>query len=115
MYKLQSGILTDRLYTGLAERYGLIDSSQEGFRRLHSTQRQVLSSLRLGLVFNCLLLVLRATGIAPRLMTGLRTPAQGFADDDLVLCTESPEDMKRSEASGYTNSRQSSCTTLSVN
>ena len=43
MYKLQSGILTDRLYTGLAERYGLIDSSQEGFRRLHSTQRQVQS------------------------------------------------------------------------
>ena len=74
-----------------------------------------LSSLRLGLVFNCLLLVLRATGIAHRLMTGLRTPARGFADDDLVLCTESPEDMKRSEASGYTNSRQSSCTTLSVN
>ncbi len=27
-------------------------------------------------------------------MTGLRTPARGFADD-LVLCTESPEDMSR--------------------
>ncbi len=77
-------------------------------------QGDKLSSLRLGLVFNCLLLVLRATGIAHRLMTGLRTPARGFADD-LVLCTESPEDMKRNEASGYTNSRQSSCTTLSVN
>ena len=46
------------------------------------------------LIFNCLLLGLRATGIAHRLMTGLRTPARGFADD-LVLCTESPEDMSR--------------------
>ena len=41
-YKLLSGILTDRLYR-LAERYGLLDPSQEGFRRLHSTQRQVQS------------------------------------------------------------------------
>ena len=176
MYKVLSGILTDRLYR-LAERYGLIDPSQEGFRRLHSTQRQVqslhwafeaaaeqkkrlyvvyldfanafnsvdhealwrwlremnvpdidllrslyhessyvadlpygksapipltrgtkqgdkLSPLLFDLIFNCLLLALRATGIAHRLMTGLRTPARGFADD-LVLCTESPEDMSR--------------------
>ncbi len=42
VYKVLSGILTDRLYR-LAERYGLIDPSQEGFRRLHSTQRQVQS------------------------------------------------------------------------
>ncbi len=42
VYKVLSGILTDRLYR-LAERYGLIDPSQEGFRRLHYTQRQVQS------------------------------------------------------------------------
>ena len=176
VYKVLSAILTDRLYR-LAERYGLIDPSQEGFRRLHSTQRQVqslhwafesaskqrkrlyvvyldfanafnsvdhealwrwlqelnvpdvdllqslyhestyvadlpygqsapisltrgtkqgdkLSPLLFDLIFNYLLLALRATGVAHRLMTGLRTPARGFADD-LVLCTESPEDMGR--------------------
>ena len=169
-YKLLSGILTDRLYR-LAERYGLLDPSQEGFRRLHSTQRQVqslhwafeqaankrqqlfvvyldfanafnsvdhealwrwlselnvpdvdllrslydqshyvadllygqsapipltrgtkqgdkLSPLLFGLIFNCLLLALRASGVAHRTISGLRTPARGFADD-LVLCTES--------------------------
>ena len=42
MYKLLSAILTDRLYR-LVERYGLLDPSQEGFRRMHSTQRQVQS------------------------------------------------------------------------
>jgi membrane-anchored protein YejM (alkaline phosphatase superfamily) len=42
VYKLLSAILTDRLYR-LAERHGLLDPSQEGFRRLHSTQRQVQS------------------------------------------------------------------------
>ena len=173
-YKLLSGILTDRLYR-LAERYGLLDPSQEGFRRLHSTQRQVqslhwafeqaanqrqqlfvvyldfanafnsvdhealwrwlselnvpdidllrslydqsyyvadllygqsapipmtrgtkqgdkLSPLLFGLIFNCLLLALRASGVAHRTISGLRTPARGFADD-LVLCTESAADM----------------------
>ncbi len=40
--KLLSAILTDRLYR-LAERHGSLDPSQEGFRRLHSTQRQVQS------------------------------------------------------------------------
>ncbi len=41
-YKLLSAILTDRLYR-LAKRYCLIDASQEGFHKLHSTQRQVQS------------------------------------------------------------------------
>ena len=35
-------VLTDRLYR-LCERHGLLDPSQEEFRRLHSTQRQVQS------------------------------------------------------------------------
>ena len=176
VYKLLSAILTDRLYR-LAERYGLLDPSQEGFRRLHSTQRQVqslhwafeqaaeqrkqlwvvyldfanafnsvdhealwrwlrelnvpdvdllrslydqsyyvadlpygqsapipltrgtkqgdkLSPLLFSLIFNCLLLALRATGVAHRTVSGLRTPARGFADD-LALCTESAEGMGR--------------------
>ena len=42
VYKLLSAVLTDRLYR-LAERHGLLDPSQEGFRRLHSPQRQVQS------------------------------------------------------------------------
>jgi hypothetical protein len=42
VYKVLSAIITDRLYR-LAERLGLLDPSQEGFRRLHSTQRQVQS------------------------------------------------------------------------
>ncbi len=35
-------IVTDRLYR-LAEIYGLLDLSQKGYCRLHSTQRQVQS------------------------------------------------------------------------
>ena len=42
IYKCLSAIVTDRLYR-LAERHGLLDPSQEGFRRLHSTVRQVQS------------------------------------------------------------------------
>jgi hypothetical protein len=42
VYKVLAAIITDRLYL-LTERHGLLDSSQEGFRRLHSTQRQVQS------------------------------------------------------------------------
>mmetsp|Transcript_37221 Transcript_37221/g.99058 ORF Transcript_37221/g.99058 Transcript_37221/m.99058 type:complete len:2324 (+) Transcript_37221:2749-9720(+) len=42
VYKILSAILTDRLYR-ISERYGLLDPSQEGFRRLHCTQRQVQS------------------------------------------------------------------------
>ena len=41
-YKCLSAIITDRLYR-LAERHGLLDPSQEGFHRLHSTQQQVQS------------------------------------------------------------------------
>ncbi len=37
VYKVLSAIITDRLYR-LAERHGLLDPSQEGFCRLHSTQ-----------------------------------------------------------------------------
>ena len=37
-----TGVLTDRLYR-LCEKYGLLDPSQEGFRKLHCTQRQVQS------------------------------------------------------------------------
>ena len=57
-------------------------------------QGDQLSPQHFDLVFNCLLLALRATGIASRFMTGLRSPARGFADD-LVLCTESAADMNR--------------------
>ena len=175
-YKILSAILTDRLYR-LAERHRLLDASQEGFRRLHSTQRQVqslhwafesaaehkkrlyccyldfsnafnsvdhealwrwlrrlnipdidllqalynqanyeadlpygrsarivlsrgkkqgdkLSPLLFNLLFNALLLALKATGIGHRTVTGLRAPARGFADD-LTLITESEEDMSR--------------------
>ena len=51
-------------------------------------QREKLSPLLLDLIFNCLLLVLRASGVAHRIAPGLRTAARGFTDD-LVLCTES--------------------------
>ena len=55
-------------------------------------QGDKLSPLLFDLVFNGLLLALRATGIASRLKTGLRSLARGFAND-LVLCTESAVDM----------------------
>ncbi len=42
VYKCLSAIITDRLYR-LSERQCLLDPSQEGFRRLRSTQRQVQS------------------------------------------------------------------------
>jgi hypothetical protein len=42
VYKLLTAIITDRLYR-LVERYRLLDQSQEGFRKLHSTLRQVQS------------------------------------------------------------------------
>ena len=42
IYKVLAAIVTDRLYR-ISEKYGLLDPSQEGFRRLHSTQRQVQS------------------------------------------------------------------------
>jgi hypothetical protein len=57
-------------------------------------QGDKLSPLLFGLIFNCLLLALRASGVAHRTISGLRTPARGFADD-LVLCTESEEAMAR--------------------
>ena len=40
VYKCLSAIVTDSLYR-LAERHCLLDPSQEGFRRLHSTVQQV--------------------------------------------------------------------------
>ena len=175
-YKVLSAILTDRLYR-LAERHGLLDPSQEGFRRLHSTQRQVqslhwafeaaaerreklyccyldfanafnsddhealwrwlrelnvpdidllqalyeaayyeadlsygrsapiclergqkqgdkLSPLLFGLIFNALLLALKATNRGHRTISGLRTPSRGFTDD-LTLVTSSALDMSR--------------------
>jgi hypothetical protein len=41
-YKVLAAIVNDRLYR-LCERHGLLDPSQEGFRRLRCTQRQVQS------------------------------------------------------------------------
>ena len=41
-YKILSAVINDRLYR-LCERHGLLDPSQEGFRRLRCTQRQVQS------------------------------------------------------------------------
>ncbi len=55
-------------------------------------QDDYLSPLLFYLVFKCLLLAQRATGIASRLMTGLRSPARGIADD-FLLCTQSAADM----------------------
>lgn len=42
VYKVLSAVLTDRLYR-IAEKYGLLADSQEGFRRLRSTTRQAQS------------------------------------------------------------------------
>ncbi len=50
------------------------------------------SPLLFGLVFNALLLALKATGVGHRTITGLRAPARGFADD-LALVTKSEADM----------------------
>ena len=176
VYKVLSGILTDRLYR-LCEKHGLLDPSQEGFRRLRSTQRQVqglhwaieekarrgaslylafldfdsafnspdheglwrwlrelnipdvdllqalyrqahyvadlpygrsapvyltrgskqgdkLSPLLFSLLFNALLLALKASGVGVRVVSGLRSPARGFADDLTLVC-ESPRGMSR--------------------
>ena len=46
------------------------------------------------LIFNALLLALKAPGVGHRTISGLRTPARGFADD-LVLVTRSAADMSR--------------------
>jgi hypothetical protein len=50
--------------------------------------------LLFGLIFNALLLALWATGVGCRTVSGLRSPAHGFADD-LVLITRSCGDMSR--------------------
>ena len=42
VYKLLYAVVNDRVYL-LCERHGLLDPSQEGFRRLVCTQRQVQS------------------------------------------------------------------------
>jgi hypothetical protein len=52
------------------------------------------SPLLFGLIFNVLLLALRATGVVCRTVSGLRSPAHGFADD-LVLIARSCGDMSR--------------------
>jgi hypothetical protein len=57
-------------------------------------QGDKLSPLLFGLIFNSLLLALRATGVAHRTVSGLRTPARGF-ENDLVLCTDTAEGMNR--------------------
>ena len=176
IYKILSAVLTDRLYR-LCERHSLLDPSQEGFRRLHSTQRQVQSlhwaweqaadrkvplfviyidfewafnsidlealwrwleelnvpdvdllrrlydgafyeadlpygrsapifllrgnkqgdkpsPLLFGLIFNALLLALRATGVGHNSISGLRAPSRGFADD-LALTTETASGTSR--------------------
>ncbi len=51
------------------------------------------SPLLFSLIFNALLLALKATGVGHRTI-GLRAPASGFADD-LVLVTRSAADMSR--------------------
>ena len=176
VYKVLSGILTDRLYR-LCEKHGLLDPSQEGFRRLRCTQRQVqglhwaieerarrgaslyvayidfesafnspdheglwrwlrevnipdvdllqslyreahyaadlpygrsaavpltrgskqgdkLSPLLFSILFNALLLALKACGVGVRIVSGLRSPARGFADDLTLVC-ESSSGMSR--------------------
>ena len=57
-------------------------------------QGDKLSPLLFNLIFNALLLALKATGIGHRIVTGVRAPAHGFADD-LTLITESEADMSR--------------------
>ncbi len=52
------------------------------------------SPLLFGLIFNALLLALKATGVGHRPISGLRAPASGFADD-LLLVTRSAADMSR--------------------
>ena len=167
-YKILSALVTDRL-TRMCERHGLQDASQEGFRRLRSTQRQVqslhwviedvaekkgklyltymdfdtafnspdheglwqwmrklnipdvdllqslyqeahymadlpygrsapvfltrggkqgdkLSPQLFNLLFFALLLALRAAGVGFQLVTGMRSPARGFADDLTLIC-----------------------------
>ncbi len=44
-------------------------------------QGDKLSPLLFGIIFNFLLLALRASGVAHRTISGLRTPTRGFADD----------------------------------
>ena len=60
-------------------------------------QGDKLSPLLFNLIFNSLILALRATGIGHRTVTGLRAPARGFADDltVLTLITSSEENMTR--------------------
>jgi hypothetical protein len=50
------------------------------------------SPMLFGLIFNALLLALKAVGVGHRTISGLRSPASGFADD-LVLVTRSCSDM----------------------
>jgi hypothetical protein len=52
------------------------------------------SPLLFGLIFNALLLALKATGVGHRTISGLRASARGFADD-LVLVAYSAADMSR--------------------
>jgi hypothetical protein len=55
-------------------------------------QGDISSPLLFGLIFNALLLALKAVGVGHRTISGLRAPARGFADD-LVLVTRSCSDM----------------------
>ncbi len=55
-------------------------------------QGDISSPLLFGLIFNALLLALKAVGVGHRTISGLRAPARGFAAD-LVLVTRSCLDM----------------------
>jgi hypothetical protein len=57
-------------------------------------QGDKLSPLLFDLIFNALLLALKATGVGHRIISGLRAPARCFAAD-LVLVTRSAADMSR--------------------
>jgi hypothetical protein len=59
-----------------------------------SKQGDKLSPLLFSLLFNALLHALKACGVGVRVVTGLRSPARGFADDLTLVC-ESPEGMTR--------------------